>query len=313
MLLTVTSNTTIDRTLFIPHLTPGAVHRAATVHLAAGGKGLNVTRAARVLGYEVVATGALAGHAGRIVADLAVAEGLRTDWHWLAQGETRTCTLINHDGGDTTVINEQGPTLAAGDWGGFATHVQQVAQTAEAVAFAGSVPLGVAPEALGELARSLVTPQRAIYVDTSAAALAAVLARPLGLCLKVNRGELAGGLGLEPNGLSLTKLIHEAQRLIAQGAVLVVVSLGGEGALMVTAEGRVWQATAPSLKVISTVGSGDSMLAGLVVARLRGYSLPEALAFSVACGSANVMSTLPGRFERGQVEALLGQVGVTQL
>jgi fructose-1-phosphate kinase PfkB-like protein len=156
-------------------------------------------------------------------------------------------------------------------------------------------------------------PQRAVYVDTSAAALTAVLARPEGLCIKVNRGELAGGLGLESNEILPTDLIHEAQKLIAQGAVLVVVSLGGEGALMITAEGQVWQATAPALKVISTVGSGDSMLAGLVVARLRGYSLPEALAFSVACGTANVMSTLPGRFEWGQVETLLGQVGVTQL
>jgi 1-phosphofructokinase family hexose kinase len=242
-----------------------------------------------------------------------VAEGLKTDWHWLVQGETRTCTLINHDGGDTTVINEQGPTLSAGDWAGFAAHIQQIAQKAKAVAFAGSVPLGVAPEALGELARSLATPQRAVYVDTSAAALAAVLAQPQGICLKVNRGELADGLGLEPNKVSLTDLIHEARRLITQGAALVVVSLGGEGALMVTTEGQVWQATAPSLRIISTVGSGDSMLAGLVVARLRGYSLPEALAFSVACGTANVMSTLPGRFERSQVETLLGQVGVTQL
>jgi 1-phosphofructokinase family hexose kinase len=260
-----------------------------------------------------VATGPLAGHAGRIVADLAVAEGLRTNWHWLAQGETRTCTLINHDGGDTTVINEQGPTLSAGDWAGFAAHVQQIAQKAKAVAFAGSVSLGVAPEALGELARSLATPQRVVYVDTSAAALAAVLTQPEGICIKVNRGELAGGLGLDSDGVSLTELIHEAQRLIAQGAALVVVSLGSEGALMVTAEGQIWQATAPALKVVSTVGSGDSMLAGLVVARLRGYSLPEALAFSVACGTANVMSTLPGRFERGQVETLLGQVRVNQL
>jgi 1-phosphofructokinase family hexose kinase len=260
-----------------------------------------------------MATGPLAGHAGRIVADLAVAEGLRTDWHWLAQGETRTCTLINHDGGDTTVINEQGPTLSAGDWAGFAAHVQQIAQNAKAVAFAGSVPLGVAPAALGELARSLAASQRTVYVDTSVAALAAVLAQPQGVCLKVNRGELAGGLGLDSDGISLTKLIQEAQRLITQGAALVVVSLGGEGALMVTAEGQVWQAMAPSLKVVSTVGSGDSMLAGLVVARLRGSSWPEALAFSVACGSANVLSTLPGRFERGQVEGLLGQVGVTQL
>jgi 1-phosphofructokinase family hexose kinase len=313
MLLTVTSNTTIDRTLFVPHLTLGAVHRATAVHLAAGGKGLNVSRAARTLGCEVVATGPLAGHAGRIVADLAIEEGLTTEWHWLKSGETRSSTLINHDGGDTTVINEQGPTLSAEDWAGFATHVQRVAQQAQAVTFAGSVPLGVAAEALGELARSLVAPGRPIYVDTSGAALAALLARPEGVCIKVNGEELAGGLGLDPQRQLLAELIEGAQTLLARGAALVVVTMGGEGALMLTPEGQVWQATAPRLKIVSTVGSGDSMLAGLAVARLRGQSLAEALAFGVACGSANVMSSLPGRFEREQVEVLVGQVKVRQL
>jgi 1-phosphofructokinase family hexose kinase len=310
MLLAVTSNTTIDRTLFVPHLTLGAVHRTTGVHLAAGGKGLNVTRAARTLGYEVVATGPLAGRAGQIVADLALAEGLATDWHWLSQGETRTCTLINHDAGDTTVINEQGPVLSAEDWAGFAAHVQQVARRAKAVAFAGSVPLGVAPEALGELARSLVAPEREIYVDTSAAPLAALLAWPEGLCLKVNRAELAGGLGLDPAGHSPADLVKGPQALIGEGAALVVVTMGSEGALMITSEGQVWQAIAPRLEMVSTVGSGDAMLAGLAVARLRGQAFSEALAFGVACGSANVLSSLPGRFERSQVETLLGQVEI---
>jgi 1-phosphofructokinase family hexose kinase len=244
------------------------------------------------------------------VADLALAEGLTTDWYWLSQGETRTCTLINHDAGDTTVINEQGPVLSAEDWTGFAAHIRQVARQARAVAFSGSVPLGVAPETLGELARSLVAPGRAIYVDTSAAPLVALLAQPEGLCLKVNRAELAGGLELDPAQHSLADLVEGAQALISQGAALVVATMGSEGALMATPEGRVWQAIAPPLEVVSTVGSGDSMLAGLAVARLRGQSFSDALAFGVACGSANVLSSLPGRFEQSQVETLLGQVEI---
>lgn len=313
MLLTVTSNATIDRTLFIPQLTPGAVHRTTAVHLAAGGKGLNVARAARILGSEVVVTGILAGRAGQIVADLAVAEGLRSEWHWLSHSETRTCTLINHDAGDTTVINEQGPTLSAGDWADFAAHVQKVAGQAEAVALSGSVPLGVAPEALRDLAHSLVAPQRAIYVDTSAAALAALLEQPQGINIKVNQGELASGLGLDPPQASPAELVRRAQALMSRGAALVVITLGGEGALMVAPEGQVWQAVAPSLRVVSTVGSGDAMLAGLAVARLRDYAPAEALAFGVACGSANVLSSLPGRFEQGQVETLLEQVEIRVL
>ena len=303
MLLTVTSNPTIDRTLHVSEMTVGAVHRADEVHLAAGGKGLNVSRAARTLGYDVLATGPLAGRAGQIVADLAVAEGLAADWYWLKEGETRTCLLINHDSGDATVINEQGPMVLERDWRGFAAHVATLAQNTEAITFAGSVPLSVRPEALGELARSLLTTDRVVYVDTSGAALAAVLAQPAGLCIKVNQAELTTGLGLESND----RLLEAGQMLLNQGAALVVVTLGSDGAIAIAPHG-VWQARPPSIEVVSTVGSGDSLLAGLAIARLEGKTIAESLAFGVACGSANTLSDLPGRFEQSQVAVVLGEV-----
>ncbi len=312
MFLTVTPNPTIDRTLHVSQMTVGAVHRATEVHLAAGGKGLNVSRAARTLGYEALSTGPLAGQAGQIVADLAATEDLSADWHWLKAGETRTCLLINHDTGDATVINEQGPTLSAEDWAGFAAYVRQLAQKAQAVTFAGSVPPGVAPEALGILARSLATAERAIYVDTSGPALAATLAQPEGLCVKVNQLELAAGLEMGSGNQSLARLVEAGQTLLNRGAALVAVTLGDEGALVVTPAG-IWQARPPSVKIISTVGSGDSMLAGLAVAQLETQTIDAALAFGVACGSANALSDLPGRFERSDVEALLKQVKMTQL
>lgn len=80
------------------HLSVGEVHRASAVHLAAGGKGLNVTRAARTLEYTVRATGPLAGHAGRLMADLAVAEGLPAEWYWLPSGRRAPACRFNHDG-----------------------------------------------------------------------------------------------------------------------------------------------------------------------------------------------------------------------
>lgn len=307
MLLTVTSNPTIDRTLHLSHMAVGAVHRADEVHLAAGGKGLNVSRAARTLGHEALATGPLAGRAGQIVADLAVAEGLVADWYWLSEGETRTCLLINHNTGDATVINEQGPTMSDEAWRGFAAHVAALAQKVQAVAFAGSVPRGVRPEALGELARSLVSVDRAVYVDTSGTALAAVLAQAAGLCVKVNQAELATALGLKLGNQPINRLVEAGQILLDQGATLVVVTLGGDGAIAITPNG-VWRAKSPSIEVVSTVGSGDSMLAGLAVARLEGKTFADSVAFGVACGSANALSGLPGRFERGQVEALLAGV-----
>jgi 1-phosphofructokinase family hexose kinase len=312
MLLTVTPNPTIDRTLYLPQMTIGQVHRATKVHLAAGGKGLNVSRAAHTLGCEVLTTGPLAGRAGQIVAELAKVEDLSADWHWLQTRETRTCLLINHETGDATVINEPGPTLSAKEWSGFAAHIKQLAQKVQAVTFAGSVPPGVAPAALGALARSLISVERAVYVDTSGTALAAVLTQPDGLRIKVNQFELATGLNIELGSDPIERLVEAGQLLLARGAVLVVITLGSEGALAIAPEGA-WQASSAPIAVSSTVGSGDSMLAGLAVARLKGQLIDTALAFGVACGSANALSDLPGHFKPRQVKILLAKTKIKRV
>jgi 1-phosphofructokinase family hexose kinase len=305
MILSVTSNPSIDRTLSIPQLTVGAVNRATGAVHYAGGKGLNVSRAVSTLGGDVVTTGPLAGHLGQIVADLAAAEGLTTDWYWLKTGETRLCLLLNHESGADTVINEPGPASLEKAWGKFAAHIRGLAAQAGAVAFMGSVPPAVPPEALGELARSLVSPDRTVYLDTSGQPLASALAQPAGLAIKINRTELAEGLNLADS--SPAQLIEAGQSLLKRGAALVVVTLGAEGALTVTPQGS-WQATPPALEAVSTVGSGDSLLAGLAVTRLAGGSMEAALAVGVACGAANALTRLPGRFERAKMEMLLEQV-----
>lgn len=309
MLLTITPNPTIDRMLHVPTLTAGLVHRATSVQVGAGGKGLNVARAACTLGGEVLVTAPLAGHSGRLLADLLALEGLPADWYWLESGETRAAELLTHDSGDATVINEPGESMSPHAWSDFAAHVERLAEQAQAVAFCGSLLPGVEPEALGVLARALVSPRRAVYLDTSVAALAAALAEPSGLCLKVNRTELAVGLGRSGEDFSISQVIEAGQELLARGAALVVVTLGAEGALAIAPEGC-WQASSPRVEVVSTVGSGDSFLAGLAVARMEERSLASALALGVACGAANATTNLPGRFEHSLVETLLPQVNV---
>lgn len=290
-------------------MTAGAVHRATGVLLGVGGKGLNVARAAHALGGRVVATAPLAGHSGRLVADLAAAEGLPTAWHWLPARETRTCITLIHASGDATVINEPGETLAETDWSDFAGHVEGLASSAQAVAFCGSLPPGVAPAKLGALARFLVSPERTVYLDTSAAVLAGILTRPAGLCLKVNQAELAGGLGLAPGELSLKRIIDVGRDLLGHGAALLVVTLGAAGAVVISPEGC-WQASPPPVQVISSAGGGDALLAGLAVARMQGQSLAAALALGVACGTANTLASQAGQVERGTIGVLLKKVSV---
>jgi 1-phosphofructokinase family hexose kinase len=310
MLVAVTPNPAIDRTLYVPTLTVGAIHRTAEVRLAAGGKGLNVTRAARILGGAVLATAPLAGHAGRIVASLAAEEGLPSDWYWLEAGETRTCLLLNHATGDATVINETGPTLPGASWEGFLAHVERLAGGAAAVAFSGSLPPGAPPESLGAFAGALTAKGQTVYLDTSGQALATTLAQPAGLCIKVNRAELAAGLGLPGDALSREGLLEAGRALLRRGAAQVVVTLGAEGALALEPAGGWWAAPPPVEPVVSTVGSGDAFLAGLTVAQMKGQPLEQALAWAVACGAANTLTPLPGHFEPEVAEKLLARVAI---
>ena len=312
MLLTVTPNPSVDRILHVPHLTVGGVHRATSLQLAAAGKGINVTRTAHIVGCNVVATAPLGGRNGQLLDDLVQAEGFNASWFQLKTGETRVCTLMTHNANDTTVINEEGPLVSAEEWAAFAAHVKSLAKKAEAVVFSGSIPPGVNPQVFAQLTRSVVNDHRAAYVDTSNAPLTAVLANPTGLCLKVNQYELAVGLNFDLGDQPLNQLIKAGYSLLERGALLVVVTLGSKGALAVTKTGC-WQATPPAINLVSTVGSGDAMAAGFAVARLQNKPIPNALAFAVACGSANALNNVPGQINLEQFNTLQNQVAVRQV
>jgi len=301
MILIVASNPAIDRTLHVPVLEPSRVHRPREVHLGAGGKGLNVARAIRVLGHPCRLTGCLAGHTGDLVADLAREEGLEADWHRLPRGETRNCMLLNHDQGDATVINEPGPVLQAGDWDGFVRRVEGLAGAVQGVVLAGSVPPSVDPEAYAGLCRSLARRVGRVWVDSPGPPLAAILRDPRGLSLKVNRFELSEALGrtLDDPG----RLLAALRAVIGAGAALAGVTLGPEGALLASADGA-WRVEAPPTRLVSSVGSGDSFLAGLAVAWDRQWGVPDSLRLAAACGAANAESPYPARFRSDRVQDL---------
>lgn len=310
MLLVVATNTSVDRTLHIPRLTPGQVHRTSRVSVGAGGKGLNAARAARALGQPCRVTGILAGHTGAHVADMAAAEGLDAAWHHRPRGETRVCLLLNHDQGDATVINEAGEDLSLQEWRDFGARIEGLAEQAQAVAFAGSVPPSVAPEAYVDLCRALSRRTGCVYVDTNEAHLAAVVRDPRGLAVKVNRREMEGALGRRLDQVS--RLVAELRALLGMGACLAVVTMGGEGAVAADPSG-VWRVTGPSVKLVSSVGSGDSFLAGLATGALQGLPLPESLRLAAACGAANAETPLPAAFTAMRVAELRGATQVERV
>lgn len=300
----VTPNPAIDRTLEVPGLRPGATMRATASRTAAGGKGVNVARALSVLGARARCMGPLGGASGRILADLAVAEGLTATWTW-CDVETRTCLiLVDSAAREATVINEAGPRLAAGDWRQVCSDVLSGVSGASAVCISGSLPPGVPPEGLSELCRSLVDSGHAPWVDTSGAALNAALSVP-GLRLKINREEAEELVGGRLDGVVACE--DAARQLLARGMATVVVTMGGHGAVLASAEGR-WHAAAPPVESASAVASGDSFLAGLLAAWTSGCALPEALCRGVAAGTANALAAGGARFSRAQFDSVLAQV-----
>ncbi len=305
MILCLTPNPAIDRTVILPNLVLGNVHRAQQSIVAAGGKGLNVARAIRTLGGESLCMGFAGGHTGRLLAELAQKEGLRSFWTWV-DAETRICTILVPQNGDATVINEPGMPVSTSDWKRLQEDVHRQMSAASQVCISGSLPPDPSAEDFRGLLSMLVNADKQVWVDTSGTALHTALVHS-GVCIKVNGNEIGEALGFE------VKDVSSAQRALSmleeRGLTASVITLGVAGALLATKSGR-WHAQGPHVRVVSTVGSGDSFLGGLVSALDTGKAWPEALGDAVAAGTANARSAGGGQFTPQEFKEIRKQIQV---
>lgn len=306
MILAITPNVALDRTLVVPDLQLGAVLRPTDVICAAGGKGLNVALSLRRLGAAVRCCGLLGGHTGRLVADLAQAAGLDCTWTAIA-GETRVCTMLVQPGApETTGIYEVGPAVALGEWERFEADILDAARGAALASISGSLPAGIQPHALRQLIGTLKAARVPVWVDTSGAALAAaVAAQPHGI--KVNGAEAGALLGVPIR--TSAAAIAAARALQGQGVGTVVVTLGPHGAGLVD-EQDTWWATPPPVPIVSPTGSGDAFLAGLLSALAAHRAPPDALRYAVAVGTANAQTAGAATFDLAALDALLPRVHI---
>jgi 1-phosphofructokinase family hexose kinase len=309
LLLIITPNPALDRTMIVPGFAPGAVLRAERVIVAAGGKGLNVARAAKALATPTLICGPLGGFTGQMVAQHTAAEGLEGVWSWHQAGETRTCILVvDPQGGDATALNEQGPELSLNDWQSFAGMVLASSTACKLAAVSGSLPPGVRPTWLAALIDQLKEHDRQTIIDTSGEALAgAIEARPYGL--KVNGHELGTLLGRSV--ATVGEAVEALAQVRALGIELACVTLGALGAVAANTAGC-WWATPPAVEAVSSVGSGDSLLAGLASGLLGDLPLPEALALG-ACGTADALTVGGGLIDPAVVAELRAQVTIQAL
>lgn len=292
MILTLTANPSLDRTAVLPTpLTRGAVHRLESVSMQAAGKGVNISRAAVSAGVPTLAV-LPAREQDPYVAEL-VDHGIPVEPVPPA-GNVRINLSITEPDGTTTKLNSPGDTVGPDDLRRLADVLLDQASrctTDDWVVLAGSVPPGTPPQWYADLVRELAgTPPR-VAVDTSDEPLRALVgAFPQGAphLLKPNGEELAAVTGSTRAVDSDPQAAAEVARdLVESGVESVLVTLGGHGAVLVTADDA-WHASAPAVDVVSTVGAGDSSLFGYLLGHDRGLPPEGRLALAVAYGRAAV-------------------------
>ncbi len=307
MILCVTPNPAVDRTLVVPGFAHGGVFRTQEYLVAAGGKGVNVARAVQTLGQEAVCAGFLGGFSGQSVAAMVQRTGLDACWTWLPGRETRTCViLVDPESAITSVLNEPGPQLTAADWTPLRADLLQAAGDVSVISFSGSLPPGSPSALFAALLADLVTMGKQVWVDTSSTALEAAL-QVRGVFLKVNDEEAAALMNRPIH--TPADAVAAARQMMTKTRQPVVITLGKQGAVWVDG-GQAWLAIPPVITGTGSVGSGDSFLAGLLVALANGAAQPAALGQGVAAGTANAHSLGSACFTRQDFESVMGQIQI---
>jgi 1-phosphofructokinase family hexose kinase len=291
VILCVAANPSIDRLFAVDRFVPGAIHRPAEFVQVAGGKGLNVARAAARLGGDVRAAALLGGHAGRWIAEQLAAEGVALEAAW-ARAETRSSLSVAGAREGLTEFYEHGFPVSAEEWAGFAALVAGLAGEASWMTLSGSLP----PGAPGDGYVGLV-PLTRTALDSRAQGIAAGPA-----VVKLNEAEAGAGTD---------GALAAARALRDRSGGAAIVTRGRAGAVLVTPEG---EAMAGRLDADGAypVGSGDAFLAGLVVALDRGAGWADALRAALGAGAANAALPGAGRLDRGEAERLADRASITR-
>ncbi|MFN3648150.1 MAG: 1-phosphofructokinase family hexose kinase [Armatimonadota bacterium] len=308
MILTVTPNTGLDRVLFLPRLEPNRRNQAVDVVEAMGGKGCDVSLILRVLGVESVATGLAAGETGRRMEQMLRRAGVTADFVWTG-GETRLNTvLIETETGGHTTVCAAGLEPDDDARSGLLAWLDRWTPSAEVVVLAGSLPERWPPEVYAELVRRVKRAGKPVVVDASGPSLTAAVAAGVD-AVKPNRDELesvAGPLRDE------AEVLRAARGLRERGAGRVLVSLGAEGAILVSERGA-WKASPLRVPVVNPAGAGDGATACLALGAARGWDEPETLRWATAVSAAIVTTRGTAEVYRHDVERLLPQVQVAPL
>jgi len=311
MIITVTLNPALDKSLQVPNFTPGRRHRTVDQMTMPGGKGVNVARAIKRLGQPVIATGIAGGATGTRIVESLNDDSILNAFVRIREESRTNTAVLDPTTGLQTEINERGPAVSAQELELFHEKLLYLAKGASMCVFAGSLPRGVDPGIYADLIREVKRLGVTTVLDTE--------------------GEpLRQGVRGEPDIVSPNEI--EAEELVGQEfndaedrtrAVVEMARLGAREAIMTVRDGcyanvleegpAVYRVTVREQEARSRIGSGDAFLAGYVAARYSGQPPVECLRYGVACGAESVLHFGAGMVDPDNVDRLLGEVDAERL
>lgn len=309
MILTVTLNVAIDKRYVVSNFKVNGVNRVKECTYSAGGKGLNVSRVAAIAGEKITATGFVGGHAGAYVIEELEKWGIKSDFVNV-QGESRSCiNIYDEDNKTQTEFLEPGVTVTEEDQKRLLDKYEKLVKEHSIVTISGSVPRGVTSQIYIDMINIAKKHGKKVILDTSGKLLEeAVQAKPT--MIKPNIDEIQMLTGREIKDRA--DLIEIAEDLHRQGIEIVVVSLGKEGSIIVSEQGR-FQAIVPKIEAVNTVGCGDSMIAGFAIGLRKNLDITDIIQLASAISAANALREETGFYIKEDMEALLSQVKVMKI
>ena len=312
MIITVTLNTAIDKTLAVPNFRLGRRHRTVEQTTMPGGKGVNVARVLKTLGQPVIATGLAGGATGTRLVEQLTQVSVLTDFVRIREESRTNTAVIDPTTGEQTEINERGPSVSPQEIELFVDKLLYLAKGASLCVFAGSLPRNVEPDIYGELIRELKSMGVVTVVDTDGDPLR----HAVRACPNV----------VSPNVLEAEELVgHEfnddedrviaVREMVALGAVEAIMTVpdGCFASVILDGERELYRVRIQRREAVAAVGAGDAFLAGYVAARYEGKLPGECLRFGVGCGAESVQRLGAGLVDPHKVDRLLGEIDVQRL
>ena len=284
MIYTVTFNPSLDYIVSVDNFTCGIVNRTTDEIIFPGGKGINVSMVLKNLGFENTALGFLAGFTGNRIQDLLEEKGVRADFISVEKGISRINVKLRSN--EETEINGQGPAIAEADIKKLYEKLDTLSD-GDILVLAGSIPDVMPGSMYMDIMKHLQNKDLKIVVDATKDLLVNVLQYHPFL-IKPNNHELGEIFGVKIE--SKADVITYAKKMQEKGARNVLVSMAGDGAVLVAEDGSIFQSEAPEGKVVNSVGAGDSMVAGFIAGYLENGSYEKAFQMGVCTGSASAFS-----------------------